>query len=232
MLPTVDVIVLCKDHPEYLAHCIERCDAQNVPYNGVLVDNSEKSHAARILAHNAKWSVIDGGAHLNYGQSLNEAIRWTRGTHVMWLSDDAYLHDGALQALLDADKPIVTPLLLTSDGKVCFAGGAFHGTRPFHLGRGDELAVWQGRGTYESGWITTPAALFKREVLDAVGPVDEAYEWCYEDVDYCLRAKEVSFGAWVCSDALCTHDEAGTKDLRGTGESGTRFLSKWSAALS
>lgn len=227
----VDVIVLCKDHPEYLTRAIEHLDRQTVDYQGVLVDNSEHGNAARIIAHNAGWIVLDGGAHLNYGQSLNLAIRWTRSPYVMWLSDDAYLADGALQKLLDADKPIVTPLLLNSNGTVNFAGGAFHGWMPYHVGRGGDPADWKDRGTIATDWITTPAALFNRLVLDAIGPVDEAYQWAYEDVDYCLRAAQVGFGAWVCSDALCVHDESGTKTHDTLRSSGERFKAKWAGVL-
>lgn len=227
----IDVLVLCRDHPEYLTQCIAHLEAQDVPYHGVLIDNSEHNRDARIVAHDAGWSVIDGGPHLNYSQSLNLGIRWTTNTHVMWLSDDAYLHNGALAALVAAAKPVVTPLLLNSNNTVCFAGGAFNGMHPHHVGRGDDPQDWQGRGTYETDWITTPAALFERRVLEAVGPLDEGYDWCFEDVDYCLRARQAGFDMWVCADAVCTHDEVGTKTRSGILPSSRRFKDKWQGVL-
>jgi GT2 family glycosyltransferase len=226
----VDVLVLCKTHPEYLEKCIHHLDRQHVDYHGTLVDNSVGGEPTDVAAPHG-WTCIEGEPSLNYAQSLNRAIAATHYDHVMWLSDDAYLHDGALGAMLEANKPIVSPLLLTSDGKVCFAGGTFRDDgAPIHVGRGSHRDEW-GHATARFDWVTTPAALIRREVLRAVGPLDEAYEWMYEDVDFCLRAKQEGFGSYVCYDAVCTHDEAQTKSLSSAGISAKHFFSKWSDVL-
>lgn len=226
----VDVLVLCKTHPEYLEKCIHHLDRQHVDYHGTLVDNSVGGEPTDVAAAH-EWTCIEGDPGLNYAQSLNRAIAATHYDHVMWLSDDAYLHDGALGAMLEAHQPIVSALLLTSDGKVGFAGGAFTDDGiPVHIGRGSHRDEW-GHATVKTRWITTPAALFHRDVLRAVGPLDEAYNWMYEDVDYCLRAQQAGFDSYVCFDAVCTHDEIGTKNLSQTAGSGKHFFAKWGEVL-
>ena len=226
------MIVLCKDHPEYLERALHHLDRQHVEYTGTLVDNSDDGRPTEVVrASGDWWEVIDGSPGWNYAKSLNAAIDATYQNHVLWLSDDAYMHDGALGAMLEANKPIVSALLLTSDGKVCFAGGAITDEGiPVHAGRGSHRDEW-GHATKQTQWVTTPCALFRREVLDAVGPLDEEYQWLYEDVDYCLRARQAGFDCFVCYDAVCTHDEAGTKDLRKSGGSGKHFFAKWQEAL-
>lgn len=224
----LDIIVLSKDHPEFFEKCVERVEAQGVDYHGILVDNSSyrsrHGDMTRDLARQAGWSIVEGDVHLNYSESLNRAMSITDGKNVMWLSDDAYLHDGTLKALLEADKPIITPLIVNNDGSVCFAGGIFAGINPVHVGRRSSVEDWQGRGVVESEWVTTPAALIKRAVYDAVGPMDEAYNWSHEDVDFCLRAKRAGFDCWVHSDVLVTHNEAGTKTVAGGGG---HYARKW-----
>jgi GT2 family glycosyltransferase len=227
---SVDVLVLCKTHPEYLERAIHHLDRQHVDWHGTLVDNSEDGRPTDVaVAHG--WTCLEGHPDLNYAQSLNKAIAATYHPHMLWLSDDAYLHDGALGAMLEARKPIVSPLLLTSDGKVCFAGGMFNGHgAPIHVGRGSHRSEW-GHATVQTDWITTPAALVRRDVAEAVGGLDEAYQWIYEDVDFCLAAADKGFGAFVCYDAVCTHDELGTKQKTGFRASTSHFFDKWQATL-
>lgn len=229
----LDVLVLCKDHPEYLERCIHHLDRQQIAYKGTLIDNSEDGAPTEVAVASPNWrQCLQGSPTLNYAASLNLALANTHQSHVLWLSDDAYLHDGALGAMVEADKPIVSALLLTSNGKVCFAGGAITDEGiPVHVGRGSHRDKW-GHATVKTQWVTTPCALFRREVLDAVGPLDEAYEWLYEDVDYCLRARQLGFDPYVCFDAVCTHDEAGTKTMRQASGSHKHFFSKWQEALS
>lgn len=222
---TVDVLVLCKSHPEFLARCIEHVDRQQIAYKGTLVDNSTDGRPTDVAAI-AGWDCIEGGPDWNYAKSLNTAIRLTHQSHMLWLSDDAYLHDGALGAMVEANKPIVSPLLLTSNGRVCFAGGTFHGPCPVHVGRGTHRNEW-GHATVQTDWITTPAALVRRDVADAVGGLDEAYDWLYEDVDFCLSARRLGFGAFVCFDAVCTHDEMGSKQVCGSKANTRHFMEKW-----
>ncbi len=78
--------------------------------------------------------------------------------------------------------------------------------------------------------------LIKREVIDAIGLLDEQFGiGCFEDDDYCLRAIAAGFRAVIAADSFVHH--FGSRTFLGSGvdagslmrENHARFLAKWSA---
>ena len=76
--------------------------------------------------------------------------------------------------------------------------------------------------------------LIKREVADAIGPLDEQFGiGCFEDDDYCLRAIQAGYRAVIARDAFIHH--FGDRTFVGSGadfgailrENGERFRAKW-----
>lgn len=47
-----------------------------------------------------------------------------------------------------------------------------------------------------------------RKVIDVIGGFDDELFMCYEDVDFCLRAKNAGFEIWYCSIAIAYHDQS------------------------
>ena len=77
--------------------------------------------------------------------------------------------------------------------------------------------------------------LISREVIDAVGQLDERFGiGCFEDDDYCFRAVKAGFRAVIAGDAFVHH--FGSRTFLGTGvdagalmrENHRQFLEKWS----
>ena len=77
--------------------------------------------------------------------------------------------------------------------------------------------------------------LIRREVIEAIGPLDEQFGiGCFEDDDYCLRAIAAGFKAVIAGDAFVHH--FGGRTFLGTGVDGNalmrenlrRFRDKWS----
>jgi hypothetical protein len=57
-------------------------------------------------------------------------------------------------------------------------------------------------------YVTGAALAFRRDVLEAVGLLDEAF-WpgYYEDVDFCLSAQEAGYEVWYAPEAQVRHEE-------------------------
>ena len=61
--------------------------------------------------------------------------------------------------------------------------------------------------------------LIRREVIEAIGPLDEQFGiGCFEDDDYCLRAIAAGFKAVIAGDAFVHH--YGGRTFLGTGVDG------------
>ena len=78
--------------------------------------------------------------------------------------------------------------------------------------------------------------LIKRELIDAIGLLDEQFGiGCFEDDDYCLRAITAGFRAVIAGDSFVHH--FGSRTFLGSSvdagslmrENHARFLAKWSA---
>jgi GT2 family glycosyltransferase len=48
--------------------------------------------------------------------------------------------------------------------------------------------------------------LIRREVFDEIGMLDEAYFFSFEDVDFCLRARDAGFAIACVQDARAYHE--------------------------
>jgi GT2 family glycosyltransferase len=63
-------------------------------------------------------------------------------------------------------------------------------------------------------WVSGACFTIRREVLDAVGPLDEGYFLYFEEVDFCRRAR---LAGWLCAhvpDAGVVHHEGASTGIR------------------
>lgn len=56
-------------------------------------------------------------------------------------------------------------------------------------------------------WVSGAWMAIAREVLDAVGPLDERFFLYFEEVDYCARARSTGFDCWHVPSARIVHHE-------------------------
>jgi GT2 family glycosyltransferase len=213
-------------HPDRFSHARKFLDEQDVAYRGVLVN-----HGPTHIAADAQWDVIWDGDNHTYAEGLNKAFRVVDGERVLLVSDDAYMRPGSLKAMLAHSEPIVG-CTLVDKGVVNHMGAGFaDDTRPVHYGRGTpEDAVYPNCDLVD--WVTWACVLLDREVIETVGPVDEAYSYSHEDVDYILSAREAGFGMpRLCVEALVDHPEHGVGNTPRTLKANIQhYKTKWVAS--
>lgn len=221
---TVDIIVLSKDRPDLFATCLERVEAQNVDYQGWLVDNGTDGGTAD-LARSHGWNVITPGRNTGFSEGNNLAAAAASGERMLLLNNDAYLGRGALAAMLRHDEPVVGAVMTDGRGTVGHAGGTLYMGIPKHQGRGTAPTVW---ACHACEWVTFAAVLIAREAFNAVGGLDEGYWYGFEDVDFCLAAGRAGYPTVVCADALVAHRESQTRGPGGGDpKNRERFYQKW-----
>ncbi|MCO6392311.1 glycosyltransferase [Aliihoeflea aestuarii] len=54
-------------------------------------------------------------------------------------------------------------------------------------------------------WVSGASLMVKREVVEAVGLLDEAYFLYYEELDFCLRASKAGFECWHVPESRVVH---------------------------
>lgn len=122
-----------------------------------------------------------------------------------------------------ADVGVVGCRLVLPDGRLLHAGTY---VMPDTLW-GQQIAsreadVFQYTSRRDVEGIVFACAYIRRELLQAIGGLSEAFESYFEDTDYCLRAAEAGFRTVLCGDVTLVHDEHGS--TQGLSEERTQLF--------
>jgi GT2 family glycosyltransferase len=172
------------------------------------------------------------GRNLGFPGGMNVGIRevLARGaSHVLLVNSDVIVGPDAIDRLTRAlssrpDAGIAGPLVLSRSSPETVASFGLSFTAA--TGRMRHRADGRPRpGSREPGQTEVVDAvsgclmLIRREVFDAVGLLDEAYFYGFEDLDFCLAARRAGFLTVLVPDALVYHEGG-----RSIGKASSRRL--------
>ena len=198
--PLVSIIIATRDRADLLQRCIDSIERKSTyaPWEILVVDNDSKEpetlHYLRQLPH----QVIPFPGPFNYARMMNEAVTHARGTHIVFLNNDTeVITPDWIQALLEhSQRPEVAAVgarLLYPDGRVQHEGIILG------LGGGSALNV-DCQGYFNLGEsirncsaVTAACMMVRRDVFQELNGFDEELGVAFNDVDYCLRAREKGY---------------------------------------
>jgi len=76
-------------------------------------------------------------------------------------------------------------------------------------------------------WLPGASMLIRREVIEAIGGLDEEYFLYYEETDFCLKAKRAGFGCWYVPDSRVVHIAGQSTGVTAKDAVRTRYPSYW-----
>lgn len=184
----------------------------------------------------------------------NRLMQLATGRYLALVNENVRSPAVALERLLDfmEDEPdvgLVGPRLLLPSGAVAGSSRCFlslpalvlldclparAGVIQF-LWRRHFLTDWDRASSREVEWLSDLFLLFRREVLEEIGPLDESFAWRYGDQDYCHRALRVGWHNQFLHDAEMILAKVPEQE-KGNGWQvlldGVRFLGKkWRRVL-
>lgn len=164
----------------------------------------------------------------NFAKSINVALGSVGQDDVLLLNDDVLAFPQTLDTMLAAPYDIVGSVQhKPGDGQVIHSGGVLDKALggPKHLND-------TPREPRECPWVTFSLVLLRNRVVKALGGLDEQFKIFFNDVDYCLRAREAGLKVG-CSMALASHvggaTLSGDDQLIGNVADKKRFEDKWLA---
>lgn len=203
--PLFSAVILSYNSARYLGHCLDTLaaafDAFPEPSEIWVVDNGSQDGSVQLIAaaaarHPGMVRPICLPVNTGTTVSRNRALRAAEGRYVLVLDSDATITAEALaklKALLDRDAEvgIAVPRLNYPDGRFQISTDRFPTVtrklqRLLHLKAMEQAAV-APRAACDVDYAISACWLFRRELLERVGLLDENIFYSPEDVDYCVR---------------------------------------------
>ena len=209
---------------DYLLDClaaIERVHPRGVEREVLVLDNAsadgsaeavrERHPEARLFALERRTGKADNDSLL---------LREARGRYCLLLNEDSELHEGAVQALLDAleadpGAAAAGAQLLTSGGEPTACAWRLPDI-PWALAAAvflqDPVAVQSSGGRVrEVGWVQSSAMLVRRDAAEQVGWFDGDFFVYSDETDFCKRLRDAGWRILFAPAARAVHhDQLGT----------------------
>src|SRR3989344_5291738 len=216
--PKVGIIVLNYNGRNCLPACLESLSRLEYPEKEIIIGDNHSSDESLLMAEKTspQFTFVRNAKNEGFAKGMNTGIRLAlmHGAEYCWLINyDTKVDPAALTRLIVVAQKypqagLLSPVILEiASRRLWFAKGKidFLRMRALHTQPAKkELA----RESYPSEFLTGCALLVKKELVEAVGLLDERFFLYYEDADYSLRAALAGFACLVVPGARGWHAEA------------------------
>jgi GT2 family glycosyltransferase len=220
-------VILTWNSERYVERCLSSVETAlrktGLSYEVLVWDNGSKDSTPALLSQLAEKShgrVIAFLEDRNTGttRSRNRLFAAARGDFLCVMDSDVELAGGVVDALLsllvrDKALGIVAPRILYPSGRWQKSFDRFPTLadkidRFFHLRTIEEreaLVAWKSTKPFVVDYLISAFWLMRRELLQAVGMLDERIFYAPEDVDFCLRVWKSGFRILYVPAVSVTH---------------------------
>jgi GT2 family glycosyltransferase len=226
--PRIGAVVLNWRTAGGTALAVRALQASARPLDHVLIiDNGSNDGSEDRLRRTLEGAeVVQAGSNLGFSGGCNLGIEraLAAGAELVLLANsDVYVRPdciGRLEAALAAhgDVGIVGPAIVTRGEPDRLESRGIHFSaasgRVLNLGFGEHVSTYPASPLRAVDAVSGALMLIRREVLERVGRLDDAYFFSLEDVDFCLRARRAGFRAACVETAICEHEGSRSIGLR------------------
>ncbi len=183
-------------------------------------DASAPEHVAGLRAIKGIDELVLGDENAGFAINANRGLRAADARHdVVLLNADTIALRGWLECLqrdayFDGQVGIVGAKLLYPDGRIQHAGVPRNRGAPQwfdHRYRFKPADHGPANVPARVLAVTGACMYVKRELIEAIGLLDERYPMAYEDVDWCLRAWQAGYCVMYAPAATLRHLESATR---------------------
>jgi GT2 family glycosyltransferase len=193
----------------------------------IVVDNASDDGLAEMLSlEHLDVHLIRNEENLGFPGGCNVGIRkgLEMGTdYILLFNTDAIATPGMLREMVRIaesrpDIGILGPAVTMDNGTTTwYRGGTINRTLGYtrHPGMGEPLPP-DGEDPAPTDFVTGCCMLIRREVFEAVGPLEEDYFLYVDDVEFSERARRAGFQVAYCPGVVAKHKVSATAGIRGT----------------
>lgn len=236
--PLTSIIILTHNELSYTRECLDSIRLRtDEPIELILVDNGSTDGTVDYLQTLDGAKVIFNADNRGFPGGVNQGLQVATGQHVLLLNNDCVVTTGWLRRMLDA---------LNGDSTIGLVGPISNNTSGYQQVSvnyrditGLDGFAWDwghrnNRKTLEVDRLIGFCLLIRREVIDRIGVLDERFGvGCYEDDDFCRRARQAGYRIVIAADAFVHH--YGSRTFAGSGvdfaailrENEKKYQEKW-----
>jgi GT2 family glycosyltransferase len=229
----VSIIIPTRSKDTLLRRCLRSIEAHRpgVQYEVIVVDSAPEEPLPPDLAEVVSALVPFDRDLFNFSRAINLGAAKVQGEYLLLLNDDTrVLSGGWIEAMLaHAQRPevgVVGARLLDRKGEPVHEGVALGvWGRP-----GANVVVpWWGLGEClrDVSAVTAACVMTRRDVFEELGGLDEGLRMAWNDVDYCLRARQAGYTVLYTPLAELRHDEGSTRGTKRHADDDAAFRERW-----
>jgi GT2 family glycosyltransferase len=234
--PMVTVLIPTRDRADLLSKCLDTLRSVTTYRNFeiIVVDNGTREEASvhylESLATDPRIRVIRDEGPFNYSRLNNLAAEQANGEILALLNNDVEITEPRWMTQLVAyatmvDVGAVGARLLYPDGSIQhggviigFQGVAGHAHVRGHTGYDDRAVLDQTLSA-----VTAACLFVKKELYHRVGGLDEGFAVSFNDIDFCLKLRQLGLRNIYAGTAACIHHESVSRGSEQTPENRERF---------
>ena len=205
--PLISIIILNREHKNDLKKCIKSIlNSTYDNYEILILENNSKSKKIfkyyEKLKNNSKIKIIYcPNEKFNYSKLNNFAVKKARGEYLIFLNNDIKIitndwMENLLGCAMRKDVGVVGGKLLYSDNTIQHAGIVINftgvaGHVNAHMKRND--VGYMGRLMIQQNFtaITGALMMINKKTFNTIGGFDEKLPLAYNDVDLCLKLRNI-----------------------------------------
>jgi GT2 family glycosyltransferase len=250
--PQVSIIIVTLDGLVFTRLCLESLLTtptaiafEAIPFEVIVVDNGSSDgtvgYLRQLAARDARVRVFENERNLGFAAATNRGAALAHGAVVVLLNNDTIVTAGWLERIVDHLENDAIGLLgavTNRAGNEAEIDASYRTCGELRAFARAHMAAHAGE-LFEIRTVTMFCASMRREVWQAIGPLDERFEiGLFEDDDYAMRVRQAGYRV-VCAEDLFIHHfgQASIGRLGPTGEYGAvfhanraRWEAKWGAA--
>jgi N-acetylglucosaminyl-diphospho-decaprenol L-rhamnosyltransferase len=212
--PGVDVVIPNLNGGDRLRRALASLAQQEYePVSVIVVDGGSTDESKAIAAkYGAQWLEVPSGS--GFATTCNAGAAAGSGTYILLLNNDVELEPDFIAQIVavaeqgGSDVAAVAPMVRRGDIRcVVESLGNVLGTRGFGAGRLAGLVdVGQFSEPEELFGVPFTAGLVRRSVWDELGPMDERFDFYYEDVEWSTRVRLAGYDLLSAPQAIAYHE--------------------------
>jgi GT2 family glycosyltransferase len=214
----ITVVIPAYRHQGMTANCVEHVLAttsHRTDVEVIIVDDSSPETLTFPRSEGSNLRVVRTPRNLMFAGACNLGAAESTGSIIVFLNNDTEPQPGWLDAMVGAmthaPKIGVTgSRLLYRDDTIQHAGVGFSQRDgiPRHIYRGFPAAHPAVVRSRDFQAVTGACFAFRREAFEAAGGFDTAFVNGYEDIDLCLKVRDLGYRIRYCGDSVVYHHES------------------------